>query len=127
MGGGERIGVDVERLRVVNEPESDQQTLINKRQCNRAEWKRDDGLPSAKGIGRWSGEQSAKERSRRQDGDDEGLLGRGDKAALCCGIVFSEGAPPVTRGLDASIDTGVVANENDTESGEEGLRRAYDG
>ena len=52
MGGGERIEVDVERLRVVNEPESDQQTLINKCQWNCAVWKRDDRPLSANTGGR---------------------------------------------------------------------------
>ena len=54
-------------------------------------------------------------------------MGRGDSAGLFCSVVFSERAQPIGHSLDTGNDTGVVSEENATESSEEGLQRADDG
>jgi hypothetical protein len=69
-------------------------------------------------------EEGAEKGSGRQDGDDEGLLRRGDGANSCRRIAFSEGAQPIPHGLNSGNDTCIVAKENTTKGGEEGL---YDG
>ena len=52
----------------------------------------DDGPSPPQDVGRRSREQSSEERASGQDGDDEGLLGRGDGAFLGGGVVFSKDA-----------------------------------
>jgi len=81
----------------------------------------DDGPSPTEEICGGGGEQSTEECTSGQDGDDEGLLGRSDCATVARWFGFSEDAQPVTHGLDARDDAGVITKEDTAEGGEECL------
>ena len=82
----------------------------------------DNGPPSTEDICGRGGGESTKEGTCRQDGDDEGLLRRGDGAYPSDWIWFAEGTQPVLHCLNTGDDTGVITEEDTAKGGEEGLR-----